>query len=436
LIKIFITGKYFSYILFVVLIFISGLAFFVSNQVNAQTISDIQAKISSRNTDIQALEKEIAEYQSQIDDLSNQSVSLSATIRTLDLSQKKLQADIQVSENRIANKNLEIQELSRQITGKEETIIDDSRIIAYSLSLIQQTEDKSIAEILLSSNTVSNAWDSLYNLGTIQGNLVDNINALRETKANLESNKKATEKARAELVVLSNQLKDQRQIVLSTQTEKNQLLKETKQSEKQYKQMLVTKQAQKEAFEREVLEYESQLKLTIDISKLPHTGSGVLSWPLDKVYITQYFGNTAFATANAQVYGGKGHNGIDLRAAIGTPIRASLSGTIIGVGNTDIVSGCYSFGKWIMIEHSNGLSTLYAHLSLQSVSKGQKVITGQIIGYSGNTGYTTGPHLHFGVYATQGVEIQKLTPTQSIHCTGALIPVADFRAYLNPLSYL
>ncbi len=436
MIKIFITGKYFSYILFVVLIFISGLAFFVSNQVNAQTISDIQAKISSRNTDIQALEKEIAEYQSQIDDLSNQSVSLSATIRTLDLSQKKLQADIQVSENRIANKNLEIQELSRQITGKEETIIDDSRIIAYSLSLIQQTEDKSIAEILLSSNTVSNAWDSLYNLGTIQGNLVDNINALRETKANLESNKKATEKARAELVVLSNQLKDQRQIVLSTQTEKNQLLKETKQSEKQYKQMLVTKQAQKEAFEREVLEYESQLKLTIDISKLPHTGSGVLSWPLDKVYITQYFGNTAFATANAQVYGGKGHNGIDLRAAIGTPIRASLSGTIIGVGNTDIVSGCYSFGKWIMIEHSNGLSTLYAHLSLQSVSKGQKVITGQIIGYSGNTGYTTGPHLHFGVYATQGVEIQKLTPTQSIHCTGALIPVADFRAYLNPLSYL
>ncbi len=402
----------------------------------ADTASDIQAKINARNADIQALEKEISGFQTQINDLGDQVDSLSRTIKSLDLTQKKLRADIQVTENKIMNKNLEIQELGKQIQGKKETIVDDNRIISYSLALIQRTGEQSIPKILLSRDSISNAWNALNQLGVVQSNLVNRINDLRRIKADLETNKTATEKAKNDLIKLNSQLKDQRQVVLNTQTEKNQLLKDTKQSETKYKQILANKQTQKDAFEREVLDYESQLKLTIDLSKLPRTGSGVLSWPLDKVFITQYFGNTPFATANAQIYGGKGHNGIDLRASIGTPIKASLSGTVVGMSNTDAIPGCYSYGKWIMVKHQNGLSTLYAHLSLQSASIGQDVSTGQIIGYSGNTGYTTGPHLHYGVYATQGVEIRKLTPSQSSHCTGAVIPVADFKAYLNPLSYL
>ena len=87
-----------------------------------------------------------------------------------------------------------------------------------------------------------------------------------------------------------------------------------------------------------------------------------------------------------------------------------------------------------MVKHPNGLSTLYAHLSLQTVSIGEVVSSGQVIGYSGNTGYSTGPHLHFGVYATQGVEIK--TFDSSKNCKGATVPLADLKAYLNPLSYL
>jgi murein DD-endopeptidase MepM/ murein hydrolase activator NlpD len=111
-----------------------------------------------------------------------------------------------------------------------------------------------------------------------------------------------------------------------------------------------------------------------------------------------------------------------------------MSGTVIGVENTDLYPGCYSYGKWIMVKHADGLSTLYGHLSLQSVRVGQTVATGELLGYSGNTGYTTGPHLHFGVYATAGVVIKKFTT--SLHCQGATIPIADFSAYLNPMSYL
>ena len=113
-----------------------------------------------------------------------------------------------------------------------------------------------------------------------------------------------------------------------------------------------------------------------------------------------------------------------------------MSGTVVGSGNMDLAGGgrCRAYGKWIMVKHANGLSTLYAHLSLISISTGQTVSTGDVIGYSGNTGATTGPHLHFGVYATEGVRITNLS--SSSYCSGVLYPLADPTAYLNPLSYL
>lgn len=397
-------------------------------------ISDLQTKIDQRNQDIKSLEKEIASYQKQINDLGSQASSLSATIKSLQLTQKKLEADIKVTENKIIEKNLVIQQLNSQISDKEDNIIENNRIIIRSFATMNELGAKSLPELLLSQGSLSQAWNSLDEIGAIQKGLSDHIEKLKSVKANLEINKKATEKAKAELVGLNAQLNDQRSVVLSTTVQQNQILKETKQSEAQYQALLTQKKNLKDAFEREVLDFESQLRLTVDISKIPHSGSGILAWPLDSITITQYFGNTEFATANPQIYSGKGHTGVDFRASIGTPVKASLSGKVSGVANTDIVRGCYSYGKWVMISHPNGLSTLYAHLSLQTVSIGQEVNTGQIIGYSGNTGYTTGPHLHFGVYATEGVQITKLT--NSKNCRNATIPLADFKAYLNPLSYL
>ncbi len=123
---------------------------------------------------------------------------------------------------------------------------------------------------------------------------------------------------------------------------------------------------------------------------------------------------------------------------IETSVEAALSGTVFATGNTDLVQGCYSFGKWVMIQHGNGISTLYAHLSQIDVSQGQSVSIGQTIGLSGMTGYATGPHLHFGVYATEGVKIMTLRQFRgaTIGCADATMPVATLDAYLNPLSYL
>jgi murein DD-endopeptidase MepM/ murein hydrolase activator NlpD len=399
-----------------------------------EQVEAIKSKINQRTEDIQALEKEIQGYQKQIEELNGQASSLSGTIKSLELTKKKLETNISVIENKISLKNQEIKSLSSKIKEKEGDISDNKRLISSYLAMIGQLDGKNIPEIILSGQSVSDTFDDLDSLNTVQKGLQDKILSLKQTKTNLESNKKSTEKAKTELLSLQKELADQKKIVVSTSDEKNTLLKQTKQSESSYKKMLLEKQALKDAFEREIFDYESQLKLVVDPNKLPGSGTGILVYPLSNIRITQYFGNTSFATKNPQIYNGRGHTGIDFGASVGTPVKSAGSGTVVGVANTDIVRGCYSYGKWIMIKHPNGLSTLYAHLSLQKVSIGDTVLAGEIIGYSGNTGYSTGPHLHFGVYATEGVKITKLT--NSKNCRGATMPLADFKAYLNPLSYL
>lgn len=89
-----------------------------------------------------------------------------------------------------------------------------------------------------------------------------------------------------------------------------------------------------------------------------------------------------------------GHNGVDLAAPVGTPIMASASGKVI-VSRTGGYNGGY--GTYVVISHSNGTQTLYAHMSNNYVSVGQSVTQGQTIGAIGMTGRTTGPHVHFEV---------------------------------------
>ena len=86
------------------------------------------------------------------------------------------------------------------------------------------------------------------------------------------------------------------------------------------------------------------------------------------------------------------HKGIDFVAPTGTPIFASADGTVRSVRRSD------SFGKVVEINHGYGLITLYAHLSKIKVKRGQKVVRGQVLGMVGNTGLSSGPHLHYEVH--------------------------------------
>ena len=92
----------------------------------------------------------------------------------------------------------------------------------------------------------------------------------------------------------------------------------------------------------------------------------------------------------------KFHDGIDINAIANTPVYT------VADGKVSIAGWINGYGNYIQIEHSNGLSSFYAHLNQINVAKGQTVKQGQIIGKSGNTGVGTGAHLHFGVKKNKG----------------------------------
>jgi len=421
---------------------------------HAQSISDIQSKIDANNQQINSLEAEIAEFQKQLDTISVEKNTLQSTIDSLTLSQKQLSTQIKVTQNKIASANLQMQQLTLSIGDKEEAIVADQSAIARTLQNIAESEQTSLIAGLMSAHSLSNAWQTVDEAVQFNRALANDINNLRAVRTALSADRDKVAATKNQLVSFQNDLTLEKRSVDANKTAQQKLLVDTKNQESNYQKLIAQKQAAEKAFEQELIDLQGQLNLIVHPGLLPKVGSGVLSWPFSNAFmlnctqrrsvfgnlfcITQYFGNTPFSTANPQVYNNGGHPGIDIFAPIGTPIYASHNGTVLATGNTDLVRNCYSFGKWIMIIHGDGLSTLYAHLSAIDVSKGQSVGAGQLIGLSGMTGYATGPHLHFGVYATEGTEIMTLRQFRgsSIGCADASMPVATLSAYLNPLSYL
>lgn len=419
----------------------------------AQSKEEIQAQMQEHTKKIQDLEQEISTYQKQLNVLGTQKQTLQSAIKTIDVSRQQTSTQIRVTENKIATSNLKLRELSGEISEKEYLIELDRRALAQAIRDIDGSDDATLIEQLFASGTIADAWEAVDSKAMVGDALRENAESLAVVKTELTEKKSEEDATKNQLSSQSKELNNQKHALDVNKAEKDKLLTQTKNQESTYQDLIAKKRAEQKAFESELSALENSLK-SVGKASVPAVGSGILAWPYSPTFkqscdskagvlgnaycITQYFGNTAFATANAQIYNGAGHNAIDIGMPVGTPVLASLSGTVMGTGNTDAVPGCYSFGKWVVIKHANGLATLYAHLSSIGVSAGQSVGTGDAIGNSGMTGYATGPHLHFGVYASAGIQITTLGAYRgaTTPCASASMPVAPKDAYLNPMSYL
>jgi murein DD-endopeptidase MepM/ murein hydrolase activator NlpD len=389
----------------------------------AQTAQELNDKINQKNTDIDKLEQEIKQYQIEIDSLGKQKSSLSVSIKQLDLTRKKLVADMTITQSKIDKTNLKIRELSLEIGDKQDVILNNIEALSLNIRTINEFEQNDILATILSKNNFTVIWNDIDNITAVGDKIREITVKLKEVKSALEDTKKETTIAKNELVVLKAKLADQKKIVDQNTKEKNKLLTQTKNNEANYQKLLKDRLAKKDAFEKELEAYESQLKYILDPSSLPE--KGVLSWPLDYIYITSPFGMRSSGL----------HQGVDFRASIGTPVKALADGIVAGIGNTDIQCSGVSFGRFILIKYDNGLASTYGHLSLIKVVEGQKISRGQVVGYSGNTGYSTGPHLHLSIYPKDAVEVKSI-PSKS--CPGRILtqPIAATNAYLDPMYYL
>ncbi len=395
----------------------------------AQMARELNDKINQKNADIENLEREIRQYQEEIEGLDKQQDSLNVSLKQLDLTRKKFIADIAVTQNKIDKTNFKIQELGFEINDKQDTIINNEDAISLSIRQINEFERNDLLATILSESNFTLIWNDIDNMATVSDRLRETTVQLKQVKSNLENTKKKTTDAKNELMALKGKLADQKKIVDQNTAEKKKLLAQTQNSEANYQKLVKEQLAKKLAFEKELRDYESQLEFILDPSKLP--SAGVLSWPLDSIFITQQFGAK---TGPHRTYA-SGHSGTDFRARTPLPTYAMADGVVVDTGDTDVACPGASFGKWVLIKYNNGLSSAYGHLSLIKVVKGQRVSRGRVIGYTGSSGRVTGPHLHISLYVADAVKVETL-PSKS--CPGRILkqPIAAINAYLDPLYYL
>lgn len=398
----------------------------------AATAESVNQQISSISAQIQALDKEIKQYQDQINLTTGQANTLANLIKELTLTRNKLLKEVEQTQKKITNTGLVIGTINNDIDAQQRSIDTSKLSISKMLQVLHERDNSNVLMQLFSKTSLIDTSREYNNIISFNKNIRNHIVDLKQKVDNLTISKNQKESEQQNLNKLKKSLVDKKLAVDATKKEKDNLLFETKNQESAYKKLLAESQKKRDAFEKDLENYESQLKFILNPNLLPSEGSGILSWPLDSIFITQLFGKTVSAK---RLYVSGSHSGVDFRASIGTPVKSMGSGVVVGTGDTDLYCKGASFGKWVFIKYNNGLSSTYGHLSVISSSAGQNVNTGDVVGLSGNTGHSTGPHLHVAVYASQGADV-KTVPSLSCNGKTFTMPIAPVSAYLDPMLYL
>lgn len=411
-------NKYLKRNLFFAVLLGGGLFFSVLAHAEDPSITSMSKKQLMNQYDmltaqIKAARQILALKQQQGSTLANQIQSLEAQVN-------KLELEIDLNEKKLSDLQGQRDALSTRIAEKE-SLINRQKLMLSELMRAYYSDYAAgnIIPIIFSSEEARVYFrqeDSESEVSDKVRELLDSVKTLRES---LVSERDMLDEKKKEIDALHAQLSERNEYLESTKENKAYLLAKTQTEVNKYDSLVDTLQKQREEIENEIEELEAG---KIDqISGMPAFKKGLLAYPLKKITISQGYGKTSFSK---RAYASGKHNGIDFAAPTGTPVYAPLDGKVVGVGN----NGKYAYGKWVAIDHGNGIITLYGHLSSQSVSKSEKVDAGEKIGAIGSTGYSTGSHLHFSVFSSKSFEL-----VQSKYVKGLWIPIG---ATVNPNVYL
>jgi murein DD-endopeptidase MepM/ murein hydrolase activator NlpD len=367
-------------------------AFILPSPVFALTEYELQQQIEAKAKELETVNKQIDETQGVLSELGTQSKSLSQEIKSTDYTIKSLELNIKSSQINATKLGFEIEDLGNKLIETEDTIRSKKETIASLIRSIDEKEKEGILEIFLRGSDLASSVADVSRLGQLQINLSGEIVELKNLSNDINLTMGMSAEKKEQLEIENANLKNRKYIVEDQKTYKQTLLTQTKNQESAYQKQLSELEKKQLAINDEIEDLEQSLRKDFNASLAP--GRGFLKKPFTgNKPLTQEYGATAFART---AYKTGFHNGMDYGIPVGTPLLAAAEGKVFAVGN----NGRYQYGKYIVIKHNDNFFTLYAHLSRQSVSVGQSVKQGELIGYSGNTGYSTGAHLHFGVYQT------------------------------------
>lgn len=357
------------------------IAGFLASALNIFAVT--KAQVDALKTKVAEAGKRKNELKNQLSGLTNDLSALQKQISLLDSQIEAQQDEIDAQEEllteltqMIADKTIELEESERQQA-------EQYAQLRSRLRYMVEHGTASSLSILLSSDSFSdflNRYEIIRQISLRDENLFEQLKAIRDKvlteKQELEDTKKEAEDTKAQMEANKAELEAQME-AKRKQMESIQLAQ--KNVKDAYTAMIETEDELMAQYKKAAAEYAAQSTYV----------GGTFMWPLpagNNVVTCKYGMRTHPITGKRKL-----HTGVDLRASTGTKVYAANKGTVTTSGYSS------AWGNYIIISHGGGITTLYAHLSKRSVSKDDKVKQGDIIGYSGNTGYSTAPHLHFEI---------------------------------------
>ncbi len=386
-----------------------------------QTKDDLQNLIQARAQQLEAINRQLETTQVNLNTVKTQGATLQ---RQLSVFQSNInQLDLNIKSDEITSQKLvlEISSTQYDIQSIEGSIAEKKDAVVHLLQELQKNDRTNLLAIVLKNQTLAQSYLETQSLSDIRTQLAADIVSLADFKKELDGKLQDVGTKKIQIELHQKNLSSRKAIVKDQQQEQKAVLAQTKNKESLYEQQLADLKAQQNSISDEIAKIEDQLRSSFDASILPMKRAGVFAWPVEHPMITQHFGEKSY------LYRGKPHNGLDLGAPIGTPVFAADDGVVMAVDNNDRTRwNKYQYGKYILIRHNNNLATLYGHLSAQVVQTGQQVARGKLIGYSGSTGYATGPHLHFGVYWAPSILMKSIPPAAGLVPVGVVINPEDY----------
>lgn len=329
----------------------------------------------------QDINKQIDSAQNKVNAEKQKESAITTQINKLEKNMKNTQSEINTLDARISSLNGNIKETEDEVKKIEEDMVEQKEILSERLVFIYEQGDISYLEVLLSADDLKDfltRYDMLQSIVNQDREMIEDLHEKNRQvvlqKNNLEIQKRELESARTKH-------NDEKQILLAQKDDKRKILNSVSRQRKQREQMV-------RDLENTSNELEQAIRRIQSGGKGELTGTGIYTWPTPGYkHITCPFGQRIHPILKVR----KLHTGIDIGAPSGAKIVAADSGTVI----RSTYNGAY--GNVVVIDHGNGMSTLYAHQSRRLVKDGDIVNKGDTIGKVGSTGWSTGPHLHFEV---------------------------------------
>ena len=362
------------------------------------------AKSSSAiQTELDALKNENKAIQAEIDAIQGQYDANASEIQNLVDKKNAIDQEISLLNAQIQNLNDQISAYSQLIADSQ----DELDIAQFTLNGLNEKHKLRI-RAMEEEGTVS-YWEVIFEASSFT-DMLDRLNMMQEIaasdQARLEEMRRVAEdviaaqeqmaQGKAELEASNAALVESQAAMEIKRTESDDVLRELAKKQDEFQAMLDESEALQDDLMLDIAAKEKELanaKYEEKLAALAAAGGAPAS---DATWITPVSGYTLTSAFGNRLHPVLGyyrmHNGIDMACAQGTPIYATRAGTV-----TTASYQAGGAGYYVSINHLDGFSSIYMHMTNYVVSAGQSVSQGQLIGYVGSTGISTGPHLHFGI---------------------------------------